>query len=107
MSLRVENSTLDQSTLLAYLARLAAAEGQAERALRLAGGASALRDEAGTQLFRFDGQLLERALESARRRLGESVALAADPEGRAMGRESAFAYAAEALEVGRAAPPRL
>jgi predicted ATPase/DNA-binding XRE family transcriptional regulator len=87
LSRQVENATVDNAVILTYFARLAAVEGHAERAMRLAGAASALLDETGTHLFRHDRELLERRLQACRRLLTPAAAAAADTEGRRMGRE--------------------
>jgi tetratricopeptide (TPR) repeat protein len=75
------------------LASVAAAEGRAARALRLAGAASAARDEMGNTLPVGRRAQLERRLASARSRLGEEAAAAAWAEGRAMAPADAIASA--------------
>jgi hypothetical protein len=91
---RVGNATVDDPVLLAYCARLAAADGQPDQAVRLAAAATALRQQTGTQLFRFDRELLERRLADARRLLTVAQVEAAEAEGRALNREQAFLLAA-------------
>ncbi len=74
---------------------LAAAQGQAARALRLAGAASELRRVMGAQ-FRLGWQkYLARRLELARQALGEEADAAAWAEGERMTLEEALAYALE------------
>jgi tetratricopeptide (TPR) repeat protein len=80
---------------LAGLAAVAAVDGQAERALRLAGAGLALGDGVGFQLPAPERELLERAVEAARAALGEQAATAAWAEGQAMALERAVAYALE------------
>ncbi len=79
--------------MLGY-ARLAAGEGQAARALRLAGAAEALQQTVGgsTQAPAF-AAYLRRGLEPAWRALGEEEAAAAFEQGRAMTLEGAVEYA--------------
>ena len=72
---------------------LAAAQGQHESALRLAGAASALREAIGAPLTRAQQSKLDQALEPARRRLGEVRAAAAWAEGRAMTVDAAVDHA--------------
>jgi predicted ATPase/DNA-binding CsgD family transcriptional regulator/transcriptional regulator with XRE-family HTH domain len=103
LSRRVENARIDDPALLAHFARLAAAERQPERALCLAAAVAALGKAAGTHLFRYDQQLLERRLESARRLVSAAAAAAATNRGLAMGREEAMAYAVTAAH-DRGAP---
>jgi hypothetical protein len=86
LSRQVDKATADDAVVLSYFARLAAAGGQPEQAVRLAGAVRAVLEQAGTQLFRHDRDLLEQALTSARRLLTASHAAAADAEGRAMTR---------------------
>jgi non-specific serine/threonine protein kinase len=103
---RVGNATVDDPVLLAYFARLAAADGQPEQAVRLAAAATALREQTGTQLFRFDRELLERRLAGARRLLTAAEVETAEAEGRAMNREQAFLLTAD-LSAGPAPRTRL
>ena len=93
LSRRVQNATVDYPTVLGYFARLAAAEDQPERALRLAGAAAALRQAAGTHPFRHDHELLEWRLDQVQRVLSAEAAAAASVEGQAMALEDALAYA--------------
>jgi ATP/maltotriose-dependent transcriptional regulator MalT len=83
------------------LACLAAAEGEAARALRLGGAAEALREQAGMRLPPGDVAQLERLLAPSRRALGEAARAAAWAEGRAMTVEQAVA---EALDDSATAP---
>jgi non-specific serine/threonine protein kinase len=92
---QVGNATVDDPILLAYFARLAAADGRPDQSVRLAAAASALREQTGTQLFRFDRELLERRLAEARRFLTAAEVQAAEAEGRAMNREQAFLLGAQ------------
>jgi non-specific serine/threonine protein kinase len=93
VSRSLDDTTIAYGTLLAHFARLAAAEGHPERALRLAGAALALRQEAGTHLHAYDRELLERSLEPARRLITAEAAATAWSDGQAMGLEAALAYA--------------
>jgi non-specific serine/threonine protein kinase len=81
--------------LLGY-ARLAAGEGQAARALRLAGAAAALRQTIGTSMGPAYQTYLRRGLELAWQALGEEAGEAAWAEGQRMTLEQAVAYALEA-----------
>ena len=85
--------TLGQSTSLDGFACLASARGEAERALRLAGTASATRDAAGIPLMTPWRPRVESALSRARQALGEAIAAAAWAKGRAMPLEAAIAQA--------------
>jgi non-specific serine/threonine protein kinase len=87
---------------LSGFAALAAAEWRAERAVRLAGAATALHEAGGgaIELIRHRGS--EDWLEEARRALGEAGAAAAWAAGRAMSSEAAVAYA---LAADPAPPP--
>jgi DNA-binding NarL/FixJ family response regulator len=79
------------------VAQLAAAEGEAAQALRLAGAAAALRAAIGageTPPFR---AYVERRLERARRALGEKAGARAFQEGRALTPEEALSEARQAL----------
>lgn len=79
-------------------AGLAAAEGQAERALRLAGAAARLRELGDSRQERDAAARLERRLAPARRALPPERQAAAVERGRAMTREEAIADAlAEAV----------
>jgi DNA-binding CsgD family transcriptional regulator len=87
--------------LMAY-AHLAAKEGQAARALRLAGAADTMQQTVGTSLGPAYQAYLRRDLERAWRALGEEDGAAAWEEGQAMTLEEALSYA---LEEVPAAPP--
>jgi hypothetical protein len=77
---------------LSDLACLAAAEGNATRALRLAGAAERAADEAGAMLQPTERQQLDRWLASARQVLGDGAA-AAWAAGRALATDDAVAEA--------------
>jgi predicted ATPase/DNA-binding CsgD family transcriptional regulator len=85
--------TLGQSTVLDGFACLAAARGEAERAMRLCGTASATRDAAGIPLMTPWRPRVESALSRARHAVGEAIAAAAWAVGRAMPLEAAIAQA--------------
>ena len=74
---------------LECLAASAAAQSNAEQSLRLAGAAAALRQQLGAPLMPVEQQRLEKALEFARRTLGNAAGLAAWMEGWAMPVEQA------------------
>jgi predicted ATPase len=76
--------------LLECFACSAAAEGQPERALRLAGAAAALRQGLGAPLPRTDQAMLERRLEPAREALADRDSAAVWMEGWAMPLEKAI-----------------
>ncbi len=78
--------------LMGY-AHLAAGEGQAARALRLAGAADVLQQTVGTSLGPAYQAYLRRDLERAWRALGEEEGAAAWEEGQAMTLEEAVTYA--------------
>ena len=84
-------------SLLDSAARFAAAHGQPERALRLAGAAAAQRE--ARSIPPFLQATLERALEPARRAVGEAAQARAWAEGHAMTPEHALAYALEELNT--------
>ncbi|HYB53105.1 MAG TPA: hypothetical protein VEG84_04490, partial [Thermoanaerobaculia bacterium] len=67
--------------ILECFAASAAEEGQARRALRLAGAAAALRQSLGAPLPRADQDRLERSLEPARRALPDTDGTSAWLEG--------------------------
>jgi hypothetical protein len=71
----------------------AAARGQAERALRLAGAADALRETAALRPTTPEREALEQWLRPTRAALGAAEAEAARAAGRAMTLEQAVAYA--------------
>jgi predicted ATPase len=75
------------------LAGLAAAQGQASRALRLAGAAAALRAAIGRPPTATERARLERWLQPARRELGDAASEAAWAAGRLMPLERAIAEA--------------
>ena len=84
--------------VLEGVAQLAAAEGEAAQALRLAGAAAALRAAIGageTPPFR---AYVERRLERARRALGKKAGARAFEEGRALTPEEALSEAGQALK---------
>ena len=82
------------ATALEEMAMVETMEGRHERALRLAGAASALKDEIGggppAELMRSEEVLAE-----SRSRLGQEAAVAAWNDGRAMDTDKAIAYALE------------
>jgi tetratricopeptide (TPR) repeat protein len=80
---------------LAGLAAVAAAGGQAERALRLAGATLALGEGAWSPFRAKERELMEWAMGTARAALGEQAATAAWAEGRALTLEEAVALALE------------
>jgi predicted ATPase len=82
---------------LECLAASAAAQSNAEQSLRLAGAAAALRQRLGAPLAPTEQPRLEKALEFARRTLGNAAGLAAWMEGWAMPIEQAVR---EALDGG-------
>jgi len=96
----MEGAVLEQNpwtapfVLMAY-AHLAAGEGQAARALRLAGAADVLRHTVGTSMGPGYQAYLRRDLERAWRALSEDEGGAAWEEGRAMTLEEAVACALE------------
>jgi hypothetical protein len=79
--------------VLERLAGLAAAQGQAARALRLAGAAASLRAALGAVPSPAAQTLLELRLSSARQALGEDAAGRAWTEGKALSLDEAVAYA--------------
>ena len=84
-------------------ARLAAAEGQAARALRLGGATVALRRFYGVSIGPSRQAAFGRTLETARKALGENEGEAAWEEGRAMTLEEALGFAME--EPGKKPAP--
>jgi adenylate cyclase len=88
---------LGERWLLAYLLEdmggLAALQGEPERALRLVGAATALREVTGSSLSPAEQDLLEKMLVPARQSLGETAAASAEAAGRAMTLEQAVEYA--------------
>jgi predicted ATPase/DNA-binding XRE family transcriptional regulator len=106
-SLAVSRELGDHSTLALVLdafAELAAAGLQAERALRVAGGAEALREAIGCALAHPDR--LRRTLTLARRLLPEPMHACLRAEGRAMSLEQAVEEAlAAAQSTASASPP--
>ena len=81
------------STVLAGLAGLAVAQAQPERALRLAGAATALGETLGAPLLPGFPTMFERAVELARRVVSAAAGEATWEAGRAMAQEQAIAYA--------------
>jgi hypothetical protein len=75
--------------VLEHLAASAAAQSNAEQSLRMAGAAAALRQRLGTPLSPAKQAQLEKALEFARRTLGNARGLTAWMEGWAMPVEQA------------------
>jgi hypothetical protein len=75
------------------LAMVAAGQGQATRALRLAAASAGLSDLAMQPVYPIERPELERALTPIRQALGERDATAAWAEGQAMTLEQAVAYA--------------
>jgi non-specific serine/threonine protein kinase len=89
------------------VAQLAAAEGEAAQALRLAGAAAALRVAIGVGEVLSFRTYLEWHLEPARRALGEKAGAKAFEEGRALTPEEALSEARQALEhVAEETPTR-
>jgi len=84
--------------MLEGFARLAAAEGQAARALRLGGATAALRETFGVSIGPGSEALFQRSLEPAWRALGEGERKAIWEEGRAMTLEGAMTFALEEPE---------
>ena len=84
-----------RAAALERLAALDAAEGQAQRALRLAGAASALRQAAGAPPTPTELADLDRRLEPTRQSLPEAAAAAAWAAGQTMSLEQAVAAALE------------
>src|SRR5207249_753697 len=87
------------------LAAVAVAQGQAERAARLAGAAEGLREAMGAPLPPADRAEHERSVGAARTALGEAAFASAWAEGRTLSLEAAVAFAlvegdAPAREVG-------
>jgi tetratricopeptide (TPR) repeat protein len=91
---------LGDRRLIAYLLEdsgaLAALEGQPERALRLSGAASTLRETIGAPLSSTEKDKLEQVLGPARQALGEEAAVSAEAEGGVMSLEQAIDYALQA-----------
>jgi predicted ATPase/class 3 adenylate cyclase len=87
---------LGERYMLAYvledLGGLAALQGQPERALRLVGAATVMREETGSSLSPTEKEQLENMLGLARQALGE-VAVSIEAEGRAMSLQQAVKYA--------------
>jgi tetratricopeptide (TPR) repeat protein len=79
--------------LLDEFACAAAMQGNAQRALRLAGAASALREALSVRLQQSDRKKLEHTRDLARNGLEEATAAAAWEEGRAMSLQTAMQYA--------------
>ena len=79
--------------LLECFAGSAAAQSQPQRALRLAGSASALRQTLGAPLPPAEHARMERSLEPARQALPGTASAAAWMEGWAMPPEKALEYA--------------
>lgn len=79
--------------MLEGFARLATAEGQAARALRLAGATDTLRRTFGVAIGPLGEAAFERSLEPAWQALGDEEATAAWEQGRTMALEEALAFA--------------
>ncbi|MGE3594981.1 MAG: tetratricopeptide repeat protein [Dehalococcoidia bacterium] len=95
------------SMILACFSGLAAANGQPERAVRLAGATVAWSEPYHALTLPFAEQLIDEALEAARRALDEPVYAAAWSAGRAMSVEEGVAEAfAVEVEPGVAPPVR-
>ena len=84
-------------TILDGFARLAAAEGRARRAVRLAGAATSQREQLNVVQTPRGEVELERSLRQARAALSAEAHHAVRVEGRAMTREQALAYALATL----------
>ena len=80
---------------LGALAHLAAEEGRAERAVRVAGAAARERERRGARPWPVEERRREGWLSAARGTLGDEVFQRAWAEGRAMDREQVVAYALE------------
>jgi uncharacterized protein HemY len=78
---------------LAAFAGLAAAAGQADRALRLAGAVAALSEAIGAPVQPSERRAFEERVDAARRGLGDGPAGTAFAAGREMSPEQAVAYA--------------
>jgi predicted ATPase/DNA-binding CsgD family transcriptional regulator len=81
------------ATPLMYFATLAAAEGDAVRAMRLAGASHALAESAGAAPIRLTRPIVDRWLDLARHELGAEQSAAGLAEGGAMSLQSAIDYA--------------
>ncbi|HTD76857.1 MAG TPA: LuxR C-terminal-related transcriptional regulator, partial [Chloroflexota bacterium] len=95
-SLSLQHDLGDRSGIAFVLERFAitaAAHAQAERALRLAGAAGALRETIGTPLAAAAREGYELSLASARRAMPPALAATAWSEGQAMSMERAIALA--------------
>jgi tetratricopeptide (TPR) repeat protein len=90
---------------LEKLGSLAVVQGQPERALRLAGAASACRERSRQPLRARDQAALAAKLEPARQALGAALQTAAWREGQAMTAESAILYALEDALFSRSGIP--
>ena len=81
------------ATPLMYFAALAAAQGQAMRALRLAGASQALAESAGAAPIRLTRPIVDRWLDLSRSELGPEESAACLAEGRGMSWQNAIDYA--------------
>jgi ATP/maltotriose-dependent transcriptional regulator MalT len=90
---------------LVNLAELAVAEGQPERALRLAGAAAGLREARQARLQPTESARAEARVGSARRTLGDLAATKAWSEGKSMTLDEAVDYALQAPRRQRSATP--
>jgi non-specific serine/threonine protein kinase len=95
-------STWGIACSLEGLAILAAKRGQAERALRLAGAAAALRIKAGTPLPPAGHTALQRVLQAVSQQVGLERALAVEAEGQRFAPEEAIRVALAAEPFSRA-----
>jgi DNA-binding CsgD family transcriptional regulator len=102
----VAQSPWGATYMLEGFARLAAAQGQAARGLRLAGATDAHRRAFGVAIGATLQAAFERSQESAWRALDEQEAIAAWEEGRTMTLEDAIAFALQEPEKGPGGPPK-
>ena len=96
----VERGKPQIAAALGAVGGLAATQGHAERALRLASAAAALRARISQPPWPIEAEALARWLASACRTLSEQAQAAAWTEGQAMPLEQAIAYALEELAFG-------
>jgi adenylate cyclase len=83
----------DLAYLLEDIGCLASLQGEPQRALRLVGAASALRETIGQPRSSVEQTKLERMLEPARQQLSEAGRASAQAEGKTMSLKEAIAYA--------------
>jgi len=91
------------ASVLVHLAGLALADGQPERAMRLAGAGTGLREKQQARLQPLDVGRLEAVLQSAGRAVGKVAAAQAWADGHAMTPDQAVAYALESTATQPAA----